>query len=822
VTEGRDSQRLRSLGRGMPLDGILAQDGWQMTDLETWWAAELQRRLPDPDGALTIAGLGAEVEIVRDERGLPHVFAPSDDDLFVGYGYAQAQDRLFQLDMQRRKGRGTLAALIGADGLEWDRVAATFDFEEVLARHLASLDAETEKLLEAFAMGIEAAARAGPLPIEYGLLGADWEPWRVVDSLACALAWRWQFTGRPHVVTVPEVLRRRLGDESLLAAVLASQREVDAAILPPDAPRPPGGPAEAQRIAAAGPAGPEPRRSEAPGSNDWAIAGWRSASGSPLLASDPHMPYQHVSAFHEAGLHGGSFDAVGAGLVGMGGLLFGRNRHLAWGMTNNICSQRDLYQERRAGGTAEEAEAFEYDGLAEQAQRREASIVVRDAEPVRMTVLRTRNGPIVDALLHPSAASTGPVSMRWLGNEVCELPAALLRITRAGTVAGAMAACEGWLVPTFSMVFADVSGSIGYLATGRIPLRAAPERGYRPGWDPLHQWQGLVPAEGMPRSVDPARGWLASANNRPAPEDWPYPLSGTFDEAYRYRRIGSLIEAGSVEGRRLDLGDVAGMHADVRSLRAVELRAAVLALMDPLAGREQRPVLDAIRDWDGESSTGSAGAAAWNVLFTRWAQAVMAERIADRDLADYLSAWGLGLAARLIRGDDIGWFAPGRRAAVARAVLQEAFTELTAALGADPAGWTWGRLHKLRLPHTLSGRGDLRSLLDKGPVEVPGDLTTLNNSGYDASRPVQGRLGESRAWWATSGAGYRLEVDLGQDPPLAWTITLESQSGRPGSAHYDDQREDFLAGRTRPLPLDRAEVERMARHRTRLGPGGPS
>jgi penicillin amidase len=806
VTDPR-TEALRAVGRG-------AAPGDQPGLPSGWWDEELRRRLPDLDATVPLPGLRGPVSIARDDRGIPHVIAGDDHDLFTGYGYAQAQDRLFQLDIQRRKGHGRLAALLGPEGVELDRIAWTIDFPTVLDRHLEALAGDTRALLAAFADGVNAWAdhcvATDTLPIEYALLGAAWEPWSVVDALAAALTWRWQLTGRTHVYAGPELLKRHLGgDVALVEAILRASNEGDTPIMPPDAPYP----------AAAAPwpigdRGPqvEPWPGDAPGSNNWVVSGSRSRSGLPLLGSDPHMPYQHWSSFHEVGLHGGSFDAVGAGLVGMPGLLFGRNRHLAWGITNNICSLRDLYQERPVGGP-DGGPAYEFDGRPEPATIRHARIEVREADPVELEIVVTRNGPIVDDLLPPLARDTGPVSMRWLGTEVCDWTAALLRLDRAETVAGAFAACDGWLVPTFSLLVGDTAGDIGYLATGRIPLRGVPSRTYRPGWDPAHQWLGTIPPDGMPRAISPAQGWLGSANNRPAPDDYPYPLFGTWDEGLRQRRIGRIIEAGGPDGRPLDRSDMTRMHADVRSLRAEDTVPALLALMESVADERARPALALLRDWDRESRVDSAGAAVYQLLAFRWAQACVRARIPDVPLADYLANWCMGLGSMLLTGDPLGWFESGGREATARLALTESLDELETAMGPDPAAWTWGGIHQLLLRHPLSGRGAIADLFDKGPVPVPGDLATLNNSGFDATR-------DGRGWMALSGAGYRLEVDLGETPPAAWTITGESQSALLGSPYYDDQRDEYVAGRVRRLPLDAAEAAATAAHTTTLTPAG--
>jgi penicillin amidase len=799
-----DRERLRRLGRGDSIATICRDEGWSRPTFEDWWRSELTHRSA-PDTQQGFVGLDAPVEIIRDGRGIPHIFAANDHDLSVGWGVAMAQDRLFQLELQRRKGHGSIAALLGIAGLEFDRIAHVIGFPALAQAELDRLDPGIRRLLDAFASGVNWAIErmGGALPIEFELLDATPGQWSALDLLACVTAWRWQFTGRPHVIAGPELLKRHLGDPRLVDALLLAAREADTPILPRDASYPErAGAAAAQAIAG-----------DSTGSNNWVVAGSRSRSGAPLLASDPHMPYVSYSAFHEVGLHGGSFDAVGAALVGMPGLLFGRNRRLTWGITNNICSLRDLYQERPVSHPDNGSRpAFDYAGVAEPASTRDVPIEVRDADDVSLTVVATRNGPLVDDLLPPLARDTGPVSMRWLGTEPCDWPGALLRLMRAQSVAEGSSAVDGWRVPTFNLLLADASGSIAYRSTGQIPLRSIPERGYRPGWDPAHQWTGVIPADGMPRAIDPARGWLASANNRPAPDDYPFPLSGTWDEGLRARRIGVLIE----EHTPLDRETLSMMHADVHASRADDTLPPMLALFEKVADEPGRAVLRILGTWDRRATPESAGAAIYEVVYWRWCQAVLEERLGDRSLADYLTPWGAGLASALCHGDEVGWFAPGRREAVAGEVLRRAIEELSV-LGPDPAEWRWGALHTLRLRHPLSGRGDLGELLDKPTVEVGGDLTTLNNSGFDPGRDLHSPKGP-RAWEATSGAGYRLEVDMGESPPAAWTITAESQSGDPGSPHWDDQRADFLAGRVRRLPLDRAEVEAEAQTSTRLVP----
>ncbi len=236
----RTGALLRRLGDGESIGSVCDSEGWQRTAFDEWWAATCRERLAQLEGILT-APLSSGTRIERDGRGIPHVIGSTDRDIFVGYGFAIGQDRLFQLEMQRRKGHGTLAAFLGPAGIEADRIAHTIGFPALVARETAALDDETRALHAAYADGITLAIAAfgERLPIEFGLLGMTPDTWDVADTIACVTAWRWQFTGRPHVVAGPELLRRALGDETLVATVLAATRECDESILPPDAVWPP-------------------------------------------------------------------------------------------------------------------------------------------------------------------------------------------------------------------------------------------------------------------------------------------------------------------------------------------------------------------------------------------------------------------------------------------------------------------------------------------------------------------------------------------------------------------------------------------------------
>jgi penicillin amidase len=540
------------------------------------------------------------------------------------------------------------------------------------------------------------------------------------------------------------------------------------------------------------------------GSNNWVLDGYRTDSGKPLVANDPHIPYYAVSIWHEIRLHGGSFNVAGVALAGMPGVMIGRNEHVAWGITNNICSLRDLYQERTDPA---HPGCFLFDNRWERQRELVEVIHVKGSESVTRTIRCSRNGPIVDEILPPPSNATGPVSLKWLGAAEGGWLTALLQLDRARDVREFREALRPWHVPTFNLVAADVEGHILVQSTGRIPIRNQPERGYRPGWDPEHQWLGLLPFESMPGWIDPPRGWLVTANNRLAGHDFPFALYGGWISGYRAIRIREMIEA-RLAGRSagdpgLALDDFRRMQHDTISLRAVAclppLLAELSAVKDPLV----EAAVQHLRNWDGRCEPELVAPTLFNVFFTFWSKAVAEARFSG-PTAELLARQAEGIASRLLAEDPHGWFAPGQRTISIRCTFRNTLDYLAQRFGPNVADWPWGRLHRLDLKHVLSSRGDLGQLLDHGGMAVKGDTNTVCNTSTGTD------------WQAVSGAGYRLIVDLSSDG--LWAVDAPSQSGQVATPHYSDQLSAWLAGDYHFLPLSRDAVAKIAVHQLECVP----
>ncbi len=772
------NELLARLGAGESIANACASAGMTRAEFDKWWNEETRRRVPDAGGAVNV-GVSGDARITRNSWGVPYISASNDADLFFAFGYAMAQDRLFQLDYLRRKGHGRLSEILGEDGLQVDVIARTIGLNRIARAEWENIPDETGSLLSSFSDGVNALIERSQdcLPIEFALLGYEPEPWSPVDCLAIATEFRYYLTVRFPVIVGPELAKRALGDDELFAAFLTGEAEEES-ILPVGSYTPAQGGLEPVGDVVGSP-------DEGIGSNNWVVSGARTESGLPMVASDPHIAFAAVSCWYEAQLSGGSFDVVGMAYTGMPAIMFGRNRRVGWAITNNICSQRDLYEERTDPG---HPGAFLFDGEWEPERTLDETIQVRDGKTVEKTVRFSRNGPIVDELLPAEAAGTGPVSLKWLGATNCGWLTALLGVDRADSVEEFREAIRPWRVPTFSMMAADVDGHFGYQAVGRIPVRKVQQLGYRPGWDPEHQWNGLIPAEHMPRLVDPEQGWATSANNRTAPNDYPYPLFGAWSSGHRARRIRQMIEEQDTFNK-----DIFGrMHQDTRVLRADEAMPALRPILSASDDPRVREAARRLEAWDHRMDTDEVGASIFEVFFNKWSARVAQERF-DGELATALTGNCGGIAASLIHADAANWFDGSDREQAIVESMSAALDELEERLGPDTDGWTWGTLHKIHLRHVLTGRGDLGELLDRGGLPVGGNGVTVCNTGFDPN------------WRAAMGANYRLITDLGDDG--MWAVESQGQSGHPGSKHYCDQLPEWLAGRYHFLPFGEERSE---------------
>jgi penicillin G amidase len=824
--EARRQRVIAALRSDRTLADVAVTCGLTVQGLRRAIRLELTSRLPLTDGALT-AAVHAPVEIVRDRLGIPHVFAQSERDAYAGLGFVVAQDRLWQLEYRRRWAYGTLAEALGPSALASDRTARTLRFDRLAESEHAAHPPATREILQAYAGGVNAAIAAfgDRLPIEFEVLDIQPAPWRAVDTVTIARASLWQFSGRIENIVIGQAAEQLLPAD--LAARFLTVEAPEETILPPwgdltaredltppaplsvsergeqfsrlPAPRRRGGGGEVS---------PEPQ-----GSNQWAVGPRLSTSGGALLASDGHVPYYQPSTRYEVHLVGGDLDVIGIADVGMPLVHNGRTRGVAWGLTNNVSSNRDLYVEEP--NPANPDEVRDGDGWTQLTTRRE-TISVRGADSVELTVRTGPRGPLVNHLI-PSVDPSGdaPLALQWVGLDPRDCITGGLELNRAQTAAEARATHAVWEFSGQNPGFADTQGHIGYQMRGRFPVRGRQVRGYRSPENPDDRWQEPIPFEQLPAEADPERGWIGSSNQRPHPHGSPLPLYGAYGDGYRGRRMRALLDGRAELPAPFSLDDMAAMHNDVYSERAAELKGPLAHLLADGAGGADSELARAaslLRRWDARFTIGSVGASLFNVFWWRWCDRVAAARFPEHLRGPMAGACGSIARDVLVEG-DVGWFtdpAVDVRSAV-RAAMSEALVWLREHLGAPGNGWRawrWGRLHPLKLTHALSaGRPVFAEFFDLGPQPCPGGNGVLNQNSY----AIRDRF------WTTGGPHYRFLADLAPGGQTRG-INTAGNAGNPASPHYADQFDDWLAGRYHILRMDRAEIEANAEGTLRLMP----
>jgi penicillin amidase len=772
--------------------------------------ADLLAALPDLTSPQRLRGLTGGVDVWRDPDGIPHARATSVRDAFFAQGFVHAQDRLWHMEFDRRRAHGRWAEIVGAAGVAQDVLARRLGLGRSARADYDGAAAETRAMLDAYAGGVNAfleTTRAWP--VEFRLLEIRPEPWQPWDSLAV-------FKVR-HVEMGPWQMKvwrarlvRQLGPR--LAAYLCPGTPPAPMLIVPPGAEFRGHVADALQALGRSDAALASLPSWIGGSNSWALSGARTASGRPLVAGDPHRSLDTPNCYYQNHLACPEFDAIGLSFPGVPGLPhFGHNRHVAWCVTHAMADYQDVFVERF---DPTDSTRYEFRGEWRQAEVSTETVQVRDGKPVDVRITRTHHGPVV--LGNP--ASGHAVALRYTATaDVNRTFDALVPMLRAASADEIEAAMRSWVDPGNNLVFADVSGAIGYRTRGVVPVRAAANAWLPvPGWDGAHEWQGAIPFDAMPVMRNPATGWIATANSRIADADYPHYLGLDYAPDFRTRRIVTRLQ----DLRGATVEDMAGIHADRVSIPAGSL-VELASRIEPLdAG--SRAALALLRRWNGSMDPDSAAPTVYAAFRSRLARDVLGPVLGPLtgDAFGQLPSAPVTHMARLrgrlvewIRDDDRTLLAAGDDwgSAMARA-LAGAVAALRETLGPDPASWTWGRAHATRPAHPLSSVfPDHAALLDPPSQPMGGDGETVQAAEFVPAAGFQLML--------TSVARY--VFDLGDWERSAWIVPLGA-SGHPGSPHYADQAGDWAAVRLRPMRYDWARVAAEAESRQRLEPASNS
>ncbi|MCC7046909.1 MAG: penicillin acylase family protein [Alphaproteobacteria bacterium] len=744
----------------------------------------LRTGLAPTEGAVALPGLGAPATIRRDGAGVAYVNAASAADGWYAMGFAHAQDRLWQMDFQRRIGAGRLSEVMGPASLAYDRYMRTLGLYRVAERNLQALGSETRNALESYAAGVNAylKQRRGPLPPEFLLLRYEPEAWRPVDSLVWGRVMALQLADNMRQELLRARLSRKLSPQQMADLYPTTVRREQPTTVAA---------ADLDRLWAA-----LPHDLLGTGaSNEWAVDGQRSATGKPVLANDPHLRFIMPNLWYLARLTTPEMSLAGATVPGIPFFILGHNDRIAWGMTTTHGDTQDLFVER-----ADPADPGRYltpDGP-RAFMRREETILVRGEAPATLVIRETRHGPVVSDIVSGTAGVTSGgdvVALSFAALSGDDRTAEALRqLNQATDWTSFLAALGHFHSPLQNFTYADVDGNIGFAVAGRVPQRRSGDgRLPAPGWAGTHEWTGWVPFDQLPRAFNPPSGVIVNANNKPGPDAMVAALGSDWDSTYRARRIQDLL---AIEPK-LTVESAAAMQNDTLSLPARDLLG-ILTQVEPHDDRGRRAVA-LLKSWDGRMDRRRPEP----LIFSAWLRELNRLLYADELGPLFADYWDLRpdvvelmLTQRRQWCDDVT--TPGVETCEGRvaAALERALDWIAARQGGSPAGWRWGDAHAARLPHPVLGKVWPVNRWANLTIPADGDNYTLGRAG--------GAIGdESDPFGAIHGANYRAIYDL-SDLDNSRFIQASGQSGHILSPHYGDMLRRWREGRMIRIPVDPA------------------
>jgi penicillin amidase len=769
----------------------------------------LDSKQPQRAGELSLSSLQAPVMVDYDERGVPHIQAQNEADMYRALGYVHAQDRLFQMEILRRLARGELAEILGSKLVDTDRLFRTLGLREHADRYATKMDMSTpgSKALQAYLDGVNQYQASRPAPLEFDLLGIEKRPFTAADTISVAGYMAYSFAAAFRTEPVLTHIRDQLGADYLKAFDLDwhPQGVVGQRLAAGDW-QDLNAIAELSHAALLNAGLPQFE-----GSNAWAVSGSRTASGKPLLAGDPHIRFAVPAVWYEANLSYPGFSLYGHHQALNPVASLGHNKAFAWSITMFQNDDLDLIAETT--NPANPNQVWYRDQWVE-LQSREEQIRVKDAEPVSLTIRRSPHGPLINSALGETAGST-PIAMWWAflqtDNPILD---GFYQLNRAASLEQARAAAEHIEAPGLNVVWANATGDIGWWAAAKLPRRPA---GVNPsfildGASGEAEKDGYYPFSANPQEENPARGYILSANYQPvSPTGIEVP--GYYNLADRGQRLDERLSDNSVkwdlsnsQALQLELGT--GYQQRLLAPLAADLRAAA-------DDAEEQALIEQLLSWDGQHTLDATAATLFNQLAYQLTFEAMADELGEAFFTNLLQTRALDSALPRLAADasspwwdNRGSAAVESRADTVKAAWQASLAHLRSTLGDDVNKWTWGSAHSLTHSHPLGQQKPLDKLFNVGPFAAPGGRETPNN----LSQPIG-----PAPWSVVYGPSTRRLIDLA-DASTALGINPIGQSGVLFDKHYKDQAEAYMRGEYVPMHLDAEAIKINSRSQLVLRP----
>lgn len=750
----------------------------------TWF---MNKSKPVIDGELAVTILDQDVTVTRDEKGVPHIFAKTDADLYRAQGYVQAQDRLFQMDLARRQASGRLSEIIGEATINTDKHFRTFSLRNAAEKSLAAYDDESKQVLEWYAEGVNAfiaqAKESNTLSYEFALLDYEPEEWTVVDSLTIGKYMAYDLGGNWNTLAFRHWALQNF-DEDKAKELFIKYPENASAIIEANIQNP---------VAVAGQFSAEMLPNEFNGSNNWVVSGDKTKSGTPILADDPHLGLSTPSIWYQMHLQSPQQNVSGVIFAGIPGIILGHNDEIAWGVTNVGPDVQDLYIEIP---NPDNPTQFRYDGKWEQAEVRDESIKVKDGDTVDFEVVVTRHGPIMTDLAFKDTEPTAQFSMQWTALQPTAELRAVLGFNKAKTWGDFEKALEDFKAPAQNFVFASKDGTIAYKANGQIPIRKQGEGQLPvPGDSSDYGWEGFIPWDELPTLVNPKEGFIATANNQVIGEDYPYHITDFWAQPYRFERIKEVLE----ENDAITVDDMMALQMDQHNLYAREFLPDLLtSIKEKDQNGKYADIMAMLEKWDMVDAKESGAPLVFHTLMIKLQEVLFKDQMPE-DM--YGIMYGkFNITDQLLRtaysGEKSIWIEEqgGIDETVYKA-FELTIAQLEDQFGKNSSKWQWGDYHQLTFDHTLGSASPiLAAYFNAKKVPIGGSKVTVQAADNDLAGNVD------------HGASWRFVVDVG-DLSSAYHIVGPGQSGHVKSDWYQDQVLDWANGDYHQTFIKREEIK---------------
>jgi penicillin amidase len=774
---------------------------------------------PQRSGTLALKHLSAKVSVRYDDRGVPHINADNEPDLYRALGFVHAQDRLFQMEMVRRLAQGELAEVLGPKLLATDRLFRTLGIRDHAETVAANMDRKSpaSRALLAYLDGINQYQATHDAPMEFDLLKIPKRPFTPKDTIAVSGYLAYSFAAAFKTEPALTYVRDQLGAAYLNVFDLDWNAQGVLKLPPPPSARlSPGdwhqldlvAQLSAQALDAVGLPAFE-------GSNAWAVSGQRTVSGKPLLAGDPHIGFSVPSVWYEAHLSAPGFDLYGQFNALNPMALLGHNAQFGWSLTMFQNDDVDLIAEKTH---PDNPNLTYYQEQWVEMQSREETILVKGGDPVKITLRMSPHGPIITDVFKGELGNK-PVAMWWAFLETeNQLQQAFYELNRANTLDKAREAASKISAPGLNIVWANAAGNIAWWAAAKLPIR--PENAnpnfILDGSTGEADKPGFYRFSDNPQEENPARGYIVSANHQPKPKSG-VPVPGYYNLPDRAQRLDDYLRDDNL---KWDLKNSQSIQLDNQTGYARRVLLPLMADLDAIVTDPlERSLLDSLAKWEGDHSVNNIPPTIFNQLLYELAHAAMADEMGVAQFKNLLNTRLLdGALPRLAEEAGSPWWddrntpAVESRTDILRGAWHATITHLQDTLGKNPTDWGWGKAHTLTHKHQLSARKPLDWLLDVGPFAAPGGRELPNNLSYTMGP----------APWAVSyGPSTRRLIDFA-DPAHSLGINPVGQSGVPFNRHYQDQAQTYIEGGYLPQHLSAADVKENTRSTLILTPAPKS